>query len=191
MQLHARATLTVENRKEVKRLHAAGVSIRKLAERFHVTPKTIHYWVRRDSPLDKTSAPLKHRTTITPDYRQAVVAYRQAHPSHGPITIASALIDAYPQSKKGTIHRILQEEGLVGAATKRRRSSNPIPVGRHRIQMDIQALPAVKGEKKREYKVSLIHLATRVKYSEICPNHRSETVVDVFKRALDYLPPFF
>lgn len=191
MQLHARAKLTIENRKEVKRLHADGLSIRKLAERFHVTPKTIHYWVQRDSPLDKTSAPLRHHTTITEAYRLAVVAYRQAHPSHGPITITQALLDAYPGAKKGTVHRILQEEGLVKTNGRKRRPSKPIPVGRHRIQMDFQVLPAVKGEKKREYKLTLIHLATRVKYSEICPNHRSKTVVEVFKRAIDYLPPFF
>lgn len=191
MQLHARAKLTIENRKEVKRLHTGGLSIRKLAERFHVTPKTIHYWVRRESPLDKTSAPLKHRTTITEAYRLAVVDYRQAHPRHGPITIAQALLDTYPQTKKGTIHRILQEEGLIKVEGRRQRSSKSVPVGRHRIQIDFQVLPAVKGEKKREYKLTLIHLATRVKYSEICPNHRSETVVDVYKRAIDYLPPFF
>ena len=190
MKLHARAKLTIENRKEVKRLHANGISIRKLAERFHVTPKTIHYWVRSDSPLDKTSAPIRHRTVITEDYRRAVVAYRQAYPSHGPITIAQSLVDTYPQAKKGTIHRILQQEGLIRTDTQKRRSTKPINVGRHRIQMDIQLLPAVKGGKKREYKISLIHLATRVKYSEICANHKSETVLEVFKRATDYLPPF-
>lgn len=56
--------------------------------------------------------------------------------------------------------------------------------------MDIQQLPAIEADKGYEYKISLIHLATRVKYSEIHTDSTSETVAAVFKRALDALPPF-
>lgn len=55
--------------------------------------------------------------------------------------------------------------------------------------MDIQQLPAVRGGSGFEYKISVIHMRTRIKYSEIHPDHFSETCADVLRRALDVLPP--
>ena len=57
--------------------------------------------------------------------------------------------------------------------------------------MDVQQLPAIKGGQGHEYKITAIHLRTRLKYSEIHPDHKSKTVAGVLQRALDFLPPFF
>jgi IS30 family transposase len=192
MQIHARATLTVKNRIEVKKLfQEQNLKISELARRFQVSPTTISRWVKRDSPLDKSSAPLNPRTVITEEYRQAVVSYRQEHPNHGSIRIADTLKKDFPQAKKSAVYNIIKQSGLIKKAAKKPKTVKHIPVGRHRIQMDIQTLPAVKGDKGREYKISMIHLATRVKYSEIHSNHQSETVLEVFRRSMDFLPPFF
>ena len=80
---------------------------------------------------------------------------------------------------------------MIRPPSKEKKERKPIPVGHHRIQMDIQQLPAVEGGKGFEYKISTIHLRTRVKYSKIHSNRKSETVAGVLKRALDLLPPFF
>lgn len=190
MKLHAQAALTIKQRQEVKKLHQEeGVSIRKLAKRFHVSTTTIQRWVKRDSPLDLSSAPIKHSTVITPEYRAAVVAYRKERPNHGPIRISQELQDRFPFTNRGTVLRILQEKGLTRPPAKERKPRKSIPVGRHRIQMDIQQLPAVEGGKGFEYKITAIHLRTRLKYSEIHPDRKSFTVAGVLKRALDLLPP--
>ena len=191
MELHANAALTVKQREEVQRLQAQGVSIRELAKTFRVNPSTIQRWTRRDSPLDRTAAPVRHHTVVTPEYRAAVIAHRKAYLRHGPVRIAQELQGEYPWANRGTVLRILQEEGLTRPPAKEKKQPNPIPVGRHRIQMDIQQLPAVEGGKGFEYKVTCIHLRTRLKYSEIHPDHQSETVAGVLQRALDYLPLFF
>ena len=57
--------------------------------------------------------------------------------------------------------------------------------------MDIQELPAIRGNRKREYKISMIHLRTLLKYSEIHPSVSSKRVAEVLKRAVERLPPFF
>ncbi len=77
-------------------------------------------------------------------------------------------------------------------------------MGKHRLQMDIQQLPAIAGSRGFEYKISLIHLKmihlkmihlkmihlkTRWKYWEIHNNCASATVATVYQRALDNLPP--
>jgi transposase-like protein len=192
MKLHARAALTLNQRQEIKRLHREDkVSIRNLATRFGVNPTTIQRWVKRESPLDKTAAPLHPKRVITPLYRSSVVRYRKENPGHGPIRIAEALRAEFPEANRGTVLRILQQEGLTCPPKKERKPPRVIPVGYHRIQMDIQQLPAVMGGKGFEYKISMIHLRTRYKYSEIHADMRSETVAQVLRRGLEHLPPFF
>lgn len=192
MELHANAALTLQQRKEVQRLHREeGISIRRLAVRFATNPTTIQRWVGRDSPLDRSTAPHRSRSTITPAYRAAVIAYRQANPRHGPVRIAAELQAEYPMAHRGTALRILQEEHLTRPRAPKPRAHKPLPVGRHRIQMDVQQLPAIAGGKGFEYKISAIHMRTRLKYSEIHPNCTSEIVAQVLRRAIDQLPPFF
>ena len=191
MKLHAKAALTVQQRQEVRRLHREEqVSIRDLAGRFHVNPTTIQRWVARETPLDLSTAPLHPHTVITPEYRDAVIAYRRAHPRHGPIRIAAELQPQFGFADRGTVLRILQEENRAQGRPQVRQEGRHIPVGRHRIQMDIQQLPAIEGSKGFEYKLSAIHLRTRVKYSEIHPQVTSKIVAGVLRRALDRLPPF-
>ncbi len=67
---------------------------------------------------------------------------------------------------------------------------NRLATGRYRTQMDVQQLPAIKGNTGFEYKISIIHLATRIKYSEIHDDYESETIAEVFKRSMDVLPLF-
>ena len=147
--------------------------------------------MHRDTPLDRSSAPRHPRTVITPDYRQAVIDHRKAWPRRGPVRIAQDLRRAFPHAHRGTVLSILQQEALTRPPTGAPRAHGALTVGRHRIQMDIQQLPAIEGEKGFEYKISCIHMRTRLKYSEIHRNYRSETVADVLRRAMDFLPPFF
>lgn len=190
MKLHANATLTVKQRREVKRLHEEEkVSIRQLAARYRVSTTTIGRWLKRERPYDRSGTPRPGQRVVTPEYRAAVLKYRQAYPHHGPIRIAGALQAQFPIAHRGTVQQILQTAKLSQRQTAKP-EPRKIPVGRHRVQMDIQQLPAIEGESGHEYKISLIHLNTRVKYSEIHRECTSQTVAEVFERALDQLPPF-
>ena len=192
MRLHSQAALTIRQRIEVKRRHVEdGIPVLDLAEEFRVNPTTVQRWIGRESPLDRSSAPIQHHTVVTDRYRAAVIAYRKEHPRHGPIRIAQELRKEFSEAHRGTVLRVLQEEGLTRPQKKERAPGKHIPVGHHRIQMDIQQLPAVEGGKGFEYKITMIHLRTRLKYSEIHPDRKSATVVGVFRRGLDLLPPFF
>lgn len=115
MKIHANATLTIRQRQEIRRLFLCGASIRDLAAQFHVNPTTVRRWAHRDDPHDRSCAPKKPRTTITEEYRQAVLAYRAEHPTHGASRIAWALEAPFPQAHRGTVQRILQD----AQATKR------------------------------------------------------------------------
>ncbi len=188
--LHSNAALTIPQRIEVKRLFdIEKVSVCELAQRFCVGETTIRRWIKRDSPSDKSSAPHQPRRSVTEAYEQAVVEYRKANPQHGARRMGFELKALYPISNRGTIALILQAKGLT-RKTPRRKTKWHIPVGKHRLQCDVQQLPAIQGQAGFEYKISFIHLRTRGKYSEIHPEQKSETIARVYRRALDHLPPF-
>lgn len=192
MRLHANARLTMKQRQEMRRLHTEQHhSIRQLARLFHVNPSTAYKWATRDVPGDKSSAPHQPRSLVTATYRAAVLQYRDEHPHHGPIRIAQELRHAFLQANRGTILRILQHERLTSSPRATPTARKPIPVGRYRVQMDIQQLPAIEGHEGFEYNISVIHLRTRLKYSEIRPDATSRTLAAVLEEATRRLPPFF
>ena len=89
MPYHAKAALTMTQRAEVRRLFQSGVSQSELARRFHVDRRTIRRWAERTELADRSSAPHQHGgRVVTEEYRAAVLAYRQANPTHGPKRIA-------------------------------------------------------------------------------------------------------
>lgn len=189
-KLHSNASLTIAQRIEVKKLfEIEKVSVSELAKRFCVGETTIRRWINRDSPTDKSSAPHRKKQVITDDYRQAVIEYRKTYPAHGAKRIAFELKAEYLQANRGTVALILQENGLT-RKQQREKTKWQIPVGKHRLQCDVQQLPAIKGHQGFEYKISFIHLKTRWKYSEIHPDQKSQTIAKVYQRALDCLPPF-
>jgi transposase InsO family protein len=57
--------------------------------------------------------------------------------------------------------------------------------------MDVQQLPCIERGSGFEYKISIIHLAIRFKYSEIHREATTENIALAFQRALDALPPFW
>jgi transposase len=190
MKQHANAALTVAKRKQVKQLFEnQQLSITELAHRFSVHRDTVRKWIHRDSPLDKVSGERQKRI-LTPEYERAVIEYRKQNPNHGAIRIALGLQSKFSFANRGTVALILKNHGLTDKRPPRPKTKWRIPVGRHRLQCDVQELPAIKGNKGFEYKISFIHLRTRWKYSEIHTDCQTETVAQVYQRALDNLPPF-
>ncbi len=158
-------------------------------KRFCVGESTIRKWIKRHSPEDKSSVPHQKRKVVTDDYKQSVIEYRRLNPTHGAKRIAFELKSQHTIANRGTIAIILHQNGLT-KKSHRVKTKWKIPVGRHRLQCDVQQLPAIKGNEGFEYKISFIHLKTRYKYSEIHLDQKSETIAGVYRRSLDNLPPF-
>jgi transposase len=123
MKQHGNSSLTVAQRRLIHDLYHSGKAKKsELARRFHVNRKTIDRWVDRDSPYDKPSGPKNPRKVITPEYRQAVIDYRKTHPDHGPKTIAYYLKAEFNFANRGTILRILQQEGMTKPRPKEKKN---------------------------------------------------------------------
>ncbi len=118
MKMHGNAQLTVAQRKLIHELYHSGQAKKsELARRFAVNRKTIDRWVNRDSPYDQPSGAKEPRRVITEPYREAVIAYRNTNPKHGPVTIAHFLKERFDFANRGTVLRILQAEGLTRKRT--------------------------------------------------------------------------
>lgn len=129
MGLHPNAALTVRQRQELQRLRRdEGWTLDRLAAHFHVNRSTVLRWTRRESPADRSAAPKHHGGQVVTDaYRAAVIAYRHAHPHHGPQRIAHALRAHFPTANNATIWRILHAADLIGPRSKKNVSDGPSP----------------------------------------------------------------
>ena len=192
MKLHKNASLTLKNRQQLKELYATGRFTQvQLATRFGVSRKTISKWVHRSSIEDQ--CPLsKKPTSITADFIAAVKAYgnNEATRHHGKIRIALALEEQFACCNPSNVYLVLKQAKLNQVKSVTVKKTTKITLGKYRTQMDIQQLPAIAGNEGFEYKISIIHLSTRVKYSEIHPSADSQTIAAVYQRALENLPPF-
>lgn len=192
MKLHKNASLTLKQRQHIKDLYASGgYTQQALATKFGVSRKTIAKWIKRASIGDGAIRPNKPKA-ITPEFVSAVKAYRENNLTshHGKVRIAFELKASHACSNASNVYLVLKQLQLNQAKPAKAKSSHSIPVGKHRTQMDIQQLPAITGNEGFEYKISIIHLSTRVKYSEIHDNTESSTIAGVYQRALENLPPF-
>jgi transposase len=193
MKLHKNATLTPKQRQRIKVLYATGKHSKcSLAALFGVNRKTIAKWINRSEGSHKSSCPPSKPSKLTQAFREDVKTYRQnpATSHHGKVRIAEQLAARHSCSNPSNVYKVLQELQLNRTKTAKDKQVQSIPTGKHRTQMDIQQLPAIAGDEGFEYKISIIHLSTRIKYSEIHSNYESATIAAVYQRALDNLPPF-
>jgi transposase len=193
MKIHSNASLTPKQRQLVKDLYSTGEYTQEhLANQFNVTRKTISKWLSRTTVLDAVSTRKSVISRITPEFEADVKSYREnlitSH--HGKVRIAFELSGKHACSNPSNVYRVLKRLQLNQAKPTKVQVAQKLPVGKHRTQMDIQTLPAIKGNEGYEYKISIIHLSTRVKYSEIHDNFESKTIAEVYKRSLENLPPF-
>jgi transposase len=159
MKLHANSALTIKQRQQVKQFFDNDkLPILEIARRFSVSPQTVRRWISRDDFQDRQ---IEKRTprVVTKEYEQAVINYRRQNPTHGAIRIALALEAEFAFANRGTVAIIFKREGLTKKAKPRARTKWKIPVGRHRLQCDIQELPAIKGGKGFEYTHQLYSFA--------------------------------
>ena len=193
MKIHTNASLTPKQRQIVKDLYATGQCTQEhLANQFNVTRKTISKWINRPTVLDAVSSRKLAISRITAEFEADVKSYREnlitSH--HGKVRIAFELSSKHTCSNPSNVYRVLKRLQLNKAKPIKVQVTQKLPVGKHRTQMDIQTLPAIKGNEGYEYKISIIHLSTRIKYSEIHDNFESKTIAKVYERSLENLPPF-
>ena len=107
--LHGCASTTETVRRAIQH---SQESIRVLAERYHINPKTVAKWRRRahtdDAPMGPTSP---HSTTLSVDEEALIVAFREK--TLLPLDdCLYALQESIPHLTRSTLHRCLKRHGI-------------------------------------------------------------------------------
>jgi transposase InsO family protein len=202
MDIHKNARLTLRSREDLVHRVSRGVTLKRAAARFNVTPKTAAKWVHRyravGAPglLDRSSRPLHSpRKTSSPLTAQVIELRRQLRPAYQ-IAQATRLSPA-------TVSRILQRAHL-----NRWRHLHPAPpVVRYEhaapgdmLHLDIKGMTryqqvSIRGDGRRRGRPQFagwqaLHVAiddhSRLAFSRMLPNQKTETAIAFLQDALAF-----
>ena len=123
--LHGCATTTTAIRRAIQHSQA---SLRALAKRYGINPKTVAKWRQRSSVADRPTGPKAAKSTVLSIEEEAVVVAFRRHTLLPLDDCLYALQATIPQLTRSSLHRCLQRHGIsrlpdVEGGAPRRRSS--------------------------------------------------------------------
>lgn len=107
--LHGCASTTEAVRRAIQR---SQESIRALARRHGVNPKTIAKWKRRSSPADAPMGPKEPRSTVLSTEEEAIIVAFRKHTLLPLDDCLYALQATIPHLTRSSLHRCLQRHGI-------------------------------------------------------------------------------
>ena len=107
--LHGSATTTEAVRRAIQN---SQESIRSLAQRYHINPKTVAKWKKRNTVQDAAMGPKqKHSTVLSQEAEALIVTFRKQ--TLLPLDdCLYALQDTIPHLTRSALHRCLQRHGI-------------------------------------------------------------------------------
>src|SRR3954451_99218 len=143
---HGSATTTAAIRRTIQHSQA---SLRTLAKRYGINPKTVAKWKRRTSVADRPTGPQEPRSTVLSlDHEAVIVAFRR-HTLLPLDDCLYALQPSLPHLTRSSLHRCLQRHGISrlpdGDGDKPKRSRfKAYPIGYFHI--DIAQVSTEQGK---------------------------------------------
>jgi transposase-like protein len=126
--LHGCATTTEAVRRAIQNSQA---SLRSLAKRYGINPKTVAKWRKRGSVADLPTGPKEPRSTVLSIEDEALIVAFRRHTLLPLDDCLYALQATIPHLTRSSLHRCLQRHGIgklpeIEATSRRRRSSRLI-----------------------------------------------------------------
>ena len=107
--LHGSATTTAAIRRAIQ---DSQESLRFLAARYGINPKTVHKWKKRETVEDRRTGPKEPRSTVlSPDEEAVIIAFRR-HTLLPLDDCLYALQPTIPHLTRSSLHRCLQRHGI-------------------------------------------------------------------------------
>jgi transposase InsO family protein len=108
---------------------SGGVPVVEVAERYGVSRKTVHAWLRRyrreglPGLADRSHRPHHHPGQLAGEIEARVCELRRTHPRWGPRRLVHELrrLGVAPLPSRSTVYRVLVRHGLVSAIARKRR----------------------------------------------------------------------
>jgi transposase-like protein len=135
--LHGSATTTEAVRRTIQH---SQESLRRLAKRYGVNPKTIAKWKSRKAVSDLRTGPKKPRSTVLTVEEEAVVVAFRRHTLQPLDDCLYALQPTIPHLSRSSLHRGLKRHGIsrlpqVEGEASPKRKFKPYPIGYFHIDL--------------------------------------------------------
>jgi transposase InsO family protein len=183
--LHGSATTTEAVRRAIQNSQA---SLRELAARYSINPKTVAKWRRRASASDAPMGPKKpHSTVLTTEEEALVVAFRK-HTLLPLDDCLYALQATVPHLTRSSLHRCFQRHGI---------SRLPETVGDKPVKQKFETYPIgyfhldiaeVRTEEGKLYLFVAIDRTSKFAYAELHERANRRTATDFLRALLKAVP---
>jgi transposase InsO family protein len=135
--LHGSATTTEAIRRAIQHSQA---SLRALARRYGINPKTVAKWKKRGSVTDLPTGPREPKSTVLSIEEEAIVIAFRRHTLLPLDDCLYALQTTIPHLTRSSLHRCLQRHGIsrlpqVEGDTPDKRKFKPYPIGYFHIDI--------------------------------------------------------
>ena len=183
--LHGSATTTAAVRRAI--LHSQE-SLRALARRYGVNPKTIAKWKGRTSAADLPTGPREPRSTVLSLEEEAVVVAFRRHTLLPLDDCLYALQPTIPHLTRSSLHRCLQRTGFPGfrrSKAKPRRSASSRPIRSAISHIDIAQARTAQG---KLHLIVAIDRTSKFAFVELHEKVTRKTAADFLHRLIEAVP---
>jgi transposase InsO family protein len=184
--LHGSATTTEAIRRAIQNSQA---SLRGLAKRYGINPKTVAKWKRRTSVADQPTGPRAPHSTVLSGEEEAIVVAFRRHTLLPLDDCLYALQATIPHLTRSSLHRCLKRHGIsrlpeVTGDKPDKRRFKAYPIGYFHID-----IAEVRTEEGRLYLLVAIDRTSKFAYVELHEKVTTQVAGD-FLRALIQAVPY-
>ena len=183
--LHGSATTTEAIRRAIRH---SQESLRALARRYGVNPKTIAKWKSRTSAADLRTGPKEPRSTVLSVEEEAVVVAFRRHTLLPLDDCLYALQPTIPHLTRSSLHRCLQRHGIsrlpqVEGETSPKRKFKAYPIGYFHI--DIAEARTAEG---KLHLIVAIDRTSKFAFVELHEKVTRKTAADFLRHLIEAVP---
>ena len=183
--LHGSATTTESIRRAIQHSQA---SLRALAGRYGINPKTVAKWKKRDSVADLPTGPRQPKSTVLSIDEEAVVVAFRRHTLLPLDDCLYALQATIPHLTRSSLHRCLQRHGIsrlpqVDGNKPDKRKFQAYPIGYFHI--DIAEVRTAEG---KLYLFVAIDRTSKFAFAELHHSATTPVAVTFLKALIEAVP---
>ncbi len=183
--LHGSATTTAAVRRAIQNSQA---SLRELAGRYGINPKTVAKWRRRTSASDVRMGPKELRSTVLTKEEEALIVAFRKHTLLPLDDCLYALQATVPHLTRSSLHRCLQRHGIsrlpqTEGDKPSKKKFKSYPIGYFHID-----IAEVRTEEGKLYLFVAIDRTSKFAYAELHDRAVRQTASDFLKAVIKAVP---
>lgn len=182
--LHGSARTTEAVRRAIQN---SQESIRTLAQRYGINPKTVAKWKKRTTASDEKMGPKQSRSTVLSTEEEALIVTFRKHTLLPLDDCLYALQETIPHLTRSSLHRCLQRHGISRLPDTRekpaRKRFKSYPIGYFHID-----IAEVRTDEGKLYLFVAIDRTSKFTFAELHERATRPVAVEFLKRLIETVP---